>query len=152
MLQVISGLLVVLWFLCWISGVRSVHVHVLLVLAGTLFIAHLATLTKTKPQFPRARRLPIQSPIRFRRVGDTEWLTGMTENVSQTGVLFQAHRPLSPNTAVEMTLDIPEPILGLTGSLKCEGCIVRAAVSPFRDSSHLAAKILACEPTGPDLV
>jgi PilZ domain-containing protein len=149
MLQVLSGLLVVLWFLCWINGVRSVHIHVLLVLAATLFIAHLATLRRSKPQFERARRVAIQSPIRFRKLGDAEWHSGMTENVSQTGVLFTAGRVFRLNTRVEMTFEVPEAILGITGPLKCEGCIVRAAVSPFGDSAHLAAKILACEPVRP---
>jgi hypothetical protein len=123
---------------------------VLLVLAASLFVAQLAaTLKKGKLQLTRARRVAVQTPIRFRRVGDGEWLTGMTENISQTGVLFQAERVYRLNTALEMTLEVPQPILGITGSIKCEGCIVRAVLSPFGDSAHLAAKILSSEPMMP---
>ncbi len=150
MQQIISGLLVLIWFLCWITGVRSVHIHVLLVLAATLFATHLAaSLKKNKLQFTRPRRMSVQTPIHFRRVGDADWLKGMTENISQTGVLFQSERVYRLNTPVEMTLDVPQPILGITGSVKCEGCIVRAVVSTFGDTAHLAAKILASEAMTP---
>jgi hypothetical protein len=117
------------------------------VLAGALFVVHLAaTIKKTKLQFTRPPRVPVQTAIRFRRVGDTEWLSGLTENISQTGVLFSAERVYRLNTAVEMRLDVPQPILGLTGPIKCDGCIVRAVVSTFGDNARLAAKILASEP------
>jgi hypothetical protein len=151
MSQIISCVLVVLWFLYWTYGVRSVHIHVLLVLAVTLLIAHRAVLlTKRKPQFTRAQRVPVLTRIRYCRVGDAEWFTGMTENISQTGVLFQAEHIFRLNTPVQMTLEVPQPILGLTGSINCEGCIVRTTVTIFGDTAHLAAKILAGRSIGPN--
>lgn len=45
--------------------------------------------------------------VRFRPAGETAWRDGTTENVSRSGVLFHASRPLDANTPVELRLALP---------------------------------------------
>jgi hypothetical protein len=65
--------------------------------------------------------------VLYRTEGEHTWLEGRTENISKSGVLVRADRPLPPDTCVEMLLtvppDMPSPFAGTT---ICRGRIVRA--------------------------
>ena len=68
----------------------------------------------------------MSAPLVYRSVGDGDWLTGRTVNVSRSGVLFQAVPPVLPAaTRIEFILMLPS--LGLPGSarVQCQGRIVR---------------------------
>ncbi len=43
---------------------------------------------------PRAQRFVLELGLQYRASGQTEWHEGRTENISHTGVLFRAERPL----------------------------------------------------------
>jgi hypothetical protein len=90
----------------------------------------------------RARRFLIQMPLRY-RVNGSSWRKGTTDNISRSGVLFQAESALQPNTPLELTMALPAEVSG-DGSAEvfCRGCIVRSVPSTG-DGSHprLAATI-----------
>lgn len=47
-----------------------------------------------KPSWvPRARRLRLHTPLRYRARGQTLWKEGVIDNLSQSGVLFRAKSP-----------------------------------------------------------
>ncbi|HEY1265303.1 MAG TPA: PilZ domain-containing protein [Terriglobales bacterium] len=96
---------------------------------------------------PRARRLKFETPVRYRVKNLVGWYAGMTENLSQSGVLFQGAKGLPQNTLVEMRFEMPEEISGQrNSSVLCQGRIVRLknknAASNSEDSALLAAFIL----------
>jgi len=76
---------------------------------------------------PRARRVAIPMPIRFRRTGEEEWLSGKVVNLSETGVLF-GPTELTPGTAVEVLLSPPIQVGSLAiGKQVCAAEVVRAS-------------------------
>src|ERR1700757_4746552 len=44
----------------------------------------------------RAQRFQLHLPLRYRRLGEAQWHIGTTENISRSGLLFQADQLLSP--------------------------------------------------------
>ena len=92
----------------------------------------------------RAPRYPIQVGLRYRPTSETEWHQGQTENISRSGVLFQADSALEVKTSVELSFPLPVEIGGEPGALVfCEGQIVRTVLPPTTDARPaLAAKIL----------
>jgi PAS domain S-box-containing protein len=92
----------------------------------------------------RAQRFQLRLPLRYRRVGETQWHVGTTENISRSGMLFRTDDVLEPNSQLEINLVLPAEIAGLSGTeVVCRGEVVRAieyegdSVSPA-----LAARIL----------
>src|ERR671925_2171061 len=57
---------------------------------------------------PRARRLKLETPVRYRVKNLATWYEGVTENLSQSGVLFHGPQRLPENTLVEMVFEMPE--------------------------------------------
>src|SRR5882724_890714 len=57
---------------------------------------------------PRARRLKLNLPLRYRVKNLSTWSEGTIENISQSGVLFQGASPLPVNALVEMVFEMPE--------------------------------------------
>jgi hypothetical protein len=98
-----------------------------------------------KPSWvPRARRLKLHTPLRYRAKGQTSWRAGVIENLSQSGVLFRGDEPLPQNTLVEMIFEMPEEISGQTNSnVLCQGRITRVHLgSKAEDNTGLAATVL----------
>ncbi len=102
-----------------------------------------------KPSWvPRARRLKLQTPVRYRAKGQTLWREGVIENLSQSGVLLQAEEagegPLPQNTLVEMIFEMPEEISGQKNStVLCQGRITRAYPGKkAEEGAGLAATVL----------
>ena len=97
-------------------------------------------------KFPpfRAQRFNLHLPLRYRLLGEQSWRKGTTQNISRSGLLFEAEEMLQPNAQLEINLVLPVEIAGLAATeVVCRGEIVRTvedggtAVSPA-----LAAKIL----------
>jgi PAS domain S-box-containing protein len=101
--------------------------------------------TRNKISSPfRATRFDLHLPLKYRLVGESGWREGTTENISRSGMLFQAEEPIAPNAQLEINLVLPAEIAGLAAAeVVCRGEVVRAVnresgtVSPT-----LAAKIL----------
>lgn len=93
---------------------------------------------------PRARRLKLNLPIRYRVKNLSTWYEGMVENISQSGVLFQGPQQLPNNALVEMVFEMPEEISGQKNSnVLCQGRLIRSKQArDTEDSFGLAASIL----------
>jgi PAS domain S-box-containing protein len=92
----------------------------------------------------RARRFNLQLPLRYRPLGEKSWRPGTTENISRSGLLFQAQEALHPAAQLEISLVLPAEIAGLASTeVICRGEIVRS-VTPRGSNVNpaLAAKIL----------
>ena len=93
---------------------------------------------------PRARRLKLDTPVRYRAKGQTLWHEGVIENLSQSGVLFRVEEPLPQNTLLEMIFEMPEEISGQKNSnVLCQGRVTRAHAKHAREERlTLAASVL----------
>lgn len=92
----------------------------------------------------RAQRFYIHLPLRYRRLGEKEWHAGTTENISRSGMLFEADEVLQPAVQLEINLVLPQEIAGLSSTeVVCRGEVVRT-VEPSGDTvtPALAARIL----------
>jgi PAS domain S-box-containing protein len=101
--------------------------------------------TRTKISSPfRATRFDLHLPLKYRLVGESGWREGTTENISRSGMLFQAEEPIAPNAQLEINLVLPAEIAGLAAAeVVCRGEIVRTVKSESGTvSPTLAAKIL----------
>jgi PAS domain S-box-containing protein len=98
---------------------------------------------KKVPPF-RARRFNLQLPLRYRPLGEKSWRPGTTENISRSGLLFQAQELLHPNAQLEISLVLPAEIAGLAATeVICRGEVVRSVESRGQGvTPALAAKIL----------
>jgi len=102
-----------------------------------------ATRAKEVPP-SRAQRFQLHLPLRYRRLGEKDWHVGTTENISRSGMLFQADEVLQPSAQLEINLVLPQEIAGLSSTeVVCRGEVVRtvehngATLTPA-----LAARIL----------
>jgi hypothetical protein len=79
---------------------------------------------------PRARRVALTVPIRYRTAGGAErWLEGRMLNVSESGVLFGPTR-LEPGARLEVIFSAPVDIAPLgAGKVFCVGETVRITQS-----------------------
>ncbi len=92
----------------------------------------------------RATRFDLRLPLKYRRVGESGWREGTTENISRSGMLFEAEEMIAPNAQLEINLVLPAEIAGLSAAeVVCRGEVVRT-VDPQsgKVSPTLAAKIL----------
>ena len=92
----------------------------------------------------RAQRFYIQLPLRYRRLGEKEWHVGTTENISRSGMLFEADELLQPAAQLEINLVLPAEIAGLSATeVVCRGEVVRTVERRGETvSPALAARIL----------
>ena len=92
----------------------------------------------------RAQRFSISMPIQYRRTGEIWWLDGQVENISRSGVLFEAPLPMDVKTVVDLNFELPVEIGGEAGAVVvCRGEIVRHVPPATPDgAAALAAKIL----------
>jgi PAS domain S-box-containing protein len=101
--------------------------------------------TRTRHAPPvRAQRFQLHLPLRYRRLGETQWHVGKTENISRSGLLFQSDDVLQPNSQLEISLVLPAEIAGLAGTeVVCRGEVVRTVERQGESvSPALAARIL----------
>ncbi len=101
--------------------------------------------TRSKISSPfRATRFDLHLPLKYRLVGESGWREGTTENISRSGMLFQAEEVIAPNAQLEINLVLPAEIAGLAAAeVVCRGEVVRT-IDPESGtvSPTLAAKIL----------
>jgi hypothetical protein len=98
-----------------------------------------------KPNWvPRARRLRLEIPLRYRTKFGSAWYEGIIENLSQSGVLFHGLQHLPANTLMEMIFEMPEEISGQkNSSVVCQGRVIRASKrSEPKNDSTIAAAVL----------
>ncbi len=102
-----------------------------------------SALEKKIPPF-RARRFNLHLPLRYRPLGEKSWRPGTTENISRSGLLFQAQELLHPHAQLEISLVLPPEIAGLAATeVICRGEVVRSVEAQGQSvSPALAAKIL----------
>jgi response regulator RpfG family c-di-GMP phosphodiesterase len=92
----------------------------------------------------RAQRFQLHLPLRYRRLGENQWHLGTTENISRSGLLFQADELLQPASQLEINLVLPAEIAGLSETeVVCRGEVVRTVERQGETMSPaLAARIL----------
>ncbi len=91
----------------------------------------------------RATRYQLAIPALY-RVGDNgKWKRGLTRNISDTGICFEAAETIPTETLVELTFYLAEPLGNLPpGQLTCVGKIVRQPVPSEATPFPAAAKFL----------
>jgi hypothetical protein len=98
---------------------------------------------------PRARRYELSAPLVYRCVGEEEWRKGRTENVSRSGVLFEAAVPVLPAaTRIEFVLKLPGVDVPGGAWVQCQGHVVRHGGAPADSGCAMAATIDAYELLG----
>ena len=94
---------------------------------------------------PRARRLKLDTPLRYRVNRTSAWHEGIIENLSQSGVLFHGPQQLPVNALIEMVFEMPEEISGQKNSnVVCQRRVMRAKDQGETEEGHvsLAASIV----------
>jgi len=92
----------------------------------------------------RAQRFQLNLPLKYRRLDEENWHDGKTQNISRSGLLFQAEDFLQPNVILEINLVLPTEIAGLSQTeVVCRGEVVRTVQRDGEEMPPaLAAKIL----------
>ncbi len=100
--------------------------------------------TKGKPTWvPRARRIKLQTPVRYRVKNLGTWYEGIIENLSQSGVLVRGAQQFPDNTLVEMVFEMPEEISGQKiSSVLCQARLIRSKESSEPEVKDMAVSIL----------
>jgi hypothetical protein len=102
--------------------------------------------TRKPTWVPRARRLKLDTPVRYRVKNLGSWCEGIIENLSQSGVLLLGPQRFPDNTLVEMVFEMPEEISGQKNStVLCQGRITRTKDPQEQanvENAGLAASIL----------
>ena len=93
---------------------------------------------------PRARRIRLDAPVRYRVKNLGTWSEGTIQNLSQSGVLLLGTQQFPENTLVEMVFEMPEEISGQKNSkVLCQGRITRMKKVHEKTGQHeFAASIL----------
>jgi hypothetical protein len=93
---------------------------------------------------PRDPRFAVESPLLYRPTGTLNWYKGTIQNVSPSGVLFQAEKVVALDCPIEMSFTLPAE----AGSKRriqvfCWGKVARTVTPVASDASPaLAAKIV----------
>lgn len=61
---------------------------------------------------PRARRLAVEVPVRFRLHGGRTWFAGVVKNVSKSGLLMESSDAPESGTEIVMLFEMPREISG----------------------------------------
>ena len=84
----------------------------------------------------RAPRFPLQLPVQYRPVGQLEWHTAETANVSASGVLVQASVAPDVDTPLEFRLMLPPRLSAARhAQVSGRGHVVRR-VSPLEGQQY----------------
>jgi hypothetical protein len=75
---------------------------------------------------PRARRLKLDTTVRYRVNNTGTWFEGCIDNLSQTGLLFRGPQALPLNALIELVFEMPEEISGQKNrNVLCQGRVIR---------------------------
>ena len=93
---------------------------------------------------PRARRLKLHIPLRYRPKGTAFWREGVIQNLSQSGVLFRGSESFPEHSLVELIFEMPEEISGQKNkNVLCQGRISRVRPGAKGEATaELAASVL----------
>jgi len=93
---------------------------------------------------PRARRIKLEAPVRYRVKNLGTWNEGTIRNLSQSGVLLLGPQRFPENTLLEMVFEMPEEISGQKNSkVLCQGRLTRMkAAHEDTKQQEFAASIL----------
>jgi hypothetical protein len=93
---------------------------------------------------PRARRIKMDAPVRYRVKNLGTWNEGVIENLSQSGVLVAGQQRFPENTLLEMVFEMPETISGQKNSkVLCQSRITRMKSAKEKEQQYqFAASIL----------
>jgi len=93
---------------------------------------------------PRARRIRLDAPVRYRVKNLGTWSEGIIQNLSQSGVLLMGPQRFPENTLVEMVFEMPEEISGQKNSnVLCQARVIRCPQAGDTDEGiAMAASIL----------
>ncbi len=90
---------------------------------------------------PRARRLKLDTALRYRVNSTSTWYEGAIENLSQTGLLFHGPQPLPVNALIEMVFEMPEEISGQKNrNVVCQGRVIRCRDKQAREKQDQDAE------------
>jgi hypothetical protein len=88
---------------------------------------------QVRSEIPRARRYPVSFAIEYRPANQRRWQSGVTQNVSASGVLFGeaiSDRQLELGAPIDMHLIIPSEIQGRAATrVFCVGHVTRIVES-----------------------
>jgi hypothetical protein len=84
---------------------------------------------KKHRMIPRAERFPLHRPIFYRQSESSDWLEGTTENISRTGIFFNAEKDFKPSRLLDIRVSFP-----LNMTLSCLGAVVRTENSSGRNA------------------
>lgn len=94
---------------------------------------------------PRERRLRHRVPVLFCIPGTNEWMEGVTENISRSGLLFRASSPLEVGSSLELIFEMPREVTGdHDGRVVCEGSLLRVEAVPPTRKNQQPSFLLAC--------
>jgi len=85
-----------------------------------------------------AQRFNLHLPLKYRQLGEQNWRNGTTENISRSGMLFQAEEMIPANVQLEINLVLPVEIAGLSSAeVICRGEVVRTLKPGAVSYTHL---------------
>lgn len=73
----------------------------------------------------RAPRFVVRVLVRYRELGDRDWKTGVTENISRSGVLFRVPKAAEVRSILEMMIVLPGDEADSEVRAVCLGHVVR---------------------------
>jgi hypothetical protein len=89
---------------------------------------------------PRAKRMRLSGPVRYREFGADLWNDGELKNISKSGLLFAGSCSLPEGARIEVELEMPSEICGSIGRrVRCDAQIVRTGAG--EGASFCAAQI-----------
>jgi hypothetical protein len=81
----------------------------------------------------------------FRISGSDEWSEGETENISQSGLLFQSSSPLQVGSSMELILEMPHELTGHDHArVLCEGSLLRVEAVATSRKNKQPSFLMAC--------
>jgi hypothetical protein len=90
----------------------------------------------------RAARYTVAVPLKYRRVGEQEWHTGVVENISQTGIFFRADRRLTPEEVIEINFTLRAIPAADPSTQPCTAIVVRTDRSRVENKPAFGTRFL----------
>ncbi len=90
----------------------------------------------------RATRYTVAMPLKYRRVGESEWHDGMAENISQSGILFRGDRALTEEEVIEINFTLRGPGTPVENTHPCTAIIVRRDRSRVENKAAFGTRFL----------
>ena len=104
----------------------------------------------TDPYRTRAERFTIDIPVSFRVTGEEQWQKGQIVNLSESGLLFDSHTPLEPQTPLELLFSPPIQVGPIApGKVICVGEVVRTSEGPVVGARFEECRVVQERPGQP---